>query len=269
MKRLIVLFPLIALGGCVVQERHYVVERRPVVQETVAVDTPAPVIDGPGVVVVEQEPPPVQRVYIYDEGYPPGCYVYGGFVYYGGYRYERDVFVNRYVTVNIREHRYVNVAENRRVGHDFEVRHREEFARTGGRVDPNYLAKLRAGQIQHAKAAQYGAEQKAKAGRYEADQRAKAGRYEADQAAKAGRYEGDQKAKAGAYSQEQKAKAGAYEQEQKAKAGAYVGEQKAKAGQGVQPARVNNSAQIRAEQEKERLEAAQAQKNKKKPQEQK
>jgi len=272
MNRLIAFIPLVALGGCIVEERRPVyVERRPVyVEQRSAVVVDGPVIDGPGVVVMETEPAPVERVYVYDEGYPPGTYIYGGFYYYGGYRYEHDVFVTRFVEVNIREHRYVNVEENRRLGADFETRHREQYERTGGRVDPNYVAKLRAGQEQHAKAYQYGQEQKQKAARYEADQKAKASRYEGDQAAKAGRYEADQKAAAGRYEGEQKAKAGRYEGEQKAKAGEY--EQQHGNTPGIQPARVSpqqNSNQLKAQQEKERLEAAQEKKNQnqKKPQE--
>ena len=39
------------------------------------------------------------------------AYLWGGFYYYGGYRYHHDVFVHRYVEVNVHEHRYVNVSK--------------------------------------------------------------------------------------------------------------------------------------------------------------
>jgi hypothetical protein len=121
-------------GGCVVYSQPAVVAEP--VQEPVA---EGPVIEGPGVIVIEQEPPPVERVYVYDPGYPPGAYFYGGYYYYGGYRYERDVFVTRYVNVNVRERRYVNVNENRSAGRHIEERHRTEFAQTGGvRSAPNH-----------------------------------------------------------------------------------------------------------------------------------
>lgn len=96
------------------------------------VETQGPVVEGPGVEVIEVEPPPVERVYIYDPGYPPGTYFYHGYYYYGGYRYDREVFVHRYVEVNVREHRYVDVEANRREGHRMEETHRAEYARTGG-----------------------------------------------------------------------------------------------------------------------------------------
>src|SRR6185312_14027597 len=80
--------------GCVIRETP----RETVVREEVVVGDP---------VVVE--PAPVERVYVYERGYPPGTYVYGGYYYYGGRRYERDVFVTKVVNVNIRENRYVNV----------------------------------------------------------------------------------------------------------------------------------------------------------------
>ena len=73
--------------------------------------------------VVVDEPPPVERVYIYEEGYPPGSYRCGDYYYYGGYRYERNVFITKVVNVNIHEHRYVNVVENRRVSHEIEHQH--------------------------------------------------------------------------------------------------------------------------------------------------
>jgi hypothetical protein len=115
--------------GCVVYERPRpvaVVERpAPVVEETVVV--------GPGVEVIDVEPAPEERVYVYDTGFPPGVYFYNGFYWYGGYRYEHDVFVNRYVVVNIREHRYVDVEENRRAGVRIEAEHRQAFAVNHGR----------------------------------------------------------------------------------------------------------------------------------------
>ena len=83
---------------------------------------------APDVEVVEVEPAPEERVYVYEVGYPPGCYVYNGFYWYGGRRYEHDVFVTRVVNVNIREHRYVNIVENRRAGERIEVQHRQQFA---------------------------------------------------------------------------------------------------------------------------------------------
>jgi len=108
-------------AGCVVYERpRPVVYERPAYQETVVV--------GPGVEVIEVEPAPAERVYVYDVGYPPGVYVYGGYYYYNGNRYEHDVFVNRVVTVNIRENRYVNVEENRRAGVQIEAQHRNAYA---------------------------------------------------------------------------------------------------------------------------------------------
>jgi hypothetical protein len=91
-----------------------------------------PVVEGPGVVIIETEPPPAERVYVYDPGYPPGVYFYNNYYWYGGYRYDRDVFRDRYVERNIREHRYVDANENRAEGHRFEEQHRQEYARTGG-----------------------------------------------------------------------------------------------------------------------------------------
>ena len=96
---------------------------------------PAPVVvvaPAPGQEVEVVEPPPDDRVYIYDAGYPPGCYLYGGFYFYEDHRYTRDVFVRNIVTVNIRENRYVNVAENRRVGEQIKVQHATEYKKTGG-----------------------------------------------------------------------------------------------------------------------------------------
>ena len=126
-KRSIVLLLGGLLGvGCAEHERDY--EPAPPPYREAVVD--GPVVEGPGVEVIETEPAPVERVY--DEGYPPGTYLYGGYYFYGGYRYRRDVFVNRYVVVNVREHRYINVAENRRLGGRIEVHHRAEFARYHG-----------------------------------------------------------------------------------------------------------------------------------------
>ena len=87
------------------------------------------------VFVVDVEPPPQERVYIYDEGFPPGVYLYGGFYYYGGYRYHRDIFIDRYVSINIRERRFIDVERNRRLGHEIEERHRAEFVKYGPRHD--------------------------------------------------------------------------------------------------------------------------------------
>jgi hypothetical protein len=97
-----------------------------------AVNSTGPVVTGPGVEVIQVEPPPDQRVYVYDPGYPPGAYYYSGYYWYGGYRYPHDVFVNQYVNANIRENRYVNVEENRRVGQQVEARHRALYATNHG-----------------------------------------------------------------------------------------------------------------------------------------
>ncbi|MGD1001875.1 MAG: hypothetical protein ABSA67_14365 [Candidatus Brocadiia bacterium] len=106
-------------GGCVIQGPR------------VGFVAPAPAVVVTGDVEVV-EPPPDDRVYIYDTGYPPGCYLYGGFYFYGGRRYTHDVFVRDIVTVNIREHRYVNVEENRRAGERIKVQHATEYKKTGG-----------------------------------------------------------------------------------------------------------------------------------------
>jgi hypothetical protein len=95
-----------------------------------------PVVTDPSVVVIDVEPDPAYRVYVYDPGYPPGCYFYGGFYYYGGYRYPHDVFVNRYVTVNIREHRFADRNENRQRGAAFEARDKRNFAAHRNNVKP-------------------------------------------------------------------------------------------------------------------------------------
>jgi len=123
--------------GCVVYVRpdRPMPPPGPVVEEPVYEEPVAegPVIEGPGVVVIDVEPDPIYRVYVYDPGFPPGIYFYDGFYYYSGYRYEHDIFINRYVTVNIREHRYIDVDENRRLGRAMEQRQHEEYSRTGGR----------------------------------------------------------------------------------------------------------------------------------------
>lgn len=115
-------------AGCVVYEQP-----RPVAV------VEQPVVVGPGVEVIEVEPAPADRVYVYEEGYPPGVYFCNGFYWYNGYRYQHDVFVDRVVTVNIRENRYIDVEENRRAGQQIEIQHRQEYAvnhgqRPGGPV---------------------------------------------------------------------------------------------------------------------------------------
>ena len=120
------------IGGCVESRpRRVYVERR----EAVYYEHEEPVFEASSrdVVRIEVEPAPVERVYIYEQGYPPGCYVYGGYYYYGGYRYRREVFVTRYVEVNVREGRYVDVERNRYEGRVIEERHRTEFVRYGDR----------------------------------------------------------------------------------------------------------------------------------------
>jgi hypothetical protein len=99
----------------------------------VDVDTGGPVFNDAGVVAIDVEPDPAQRVYVYDPGFPPGVYLYDNFYYYGGYRYPHDAFVNRYVQENIRQNRYTNVEDNRRQGQQIEQRQRTEFAKTGGK----------------------------------------------------------------------------------------------------------------------------------------
>lgn len=128
----VVVSPLMFVSlGCVVYRDAP--SRGPVVVEAPPPDVQGPVIEGPGVEVVEVEPPPVQRVYVYDVGYPPGCYFYNNYYWYGGYRYQRNVFINRYVTVNIRERRFVNAEENRRRGGQIEQHQRVVYQQTGGR----------------------------------------------------------------------------------------------------------------------------------------
>jgi hypothetical protein len=94
---------------------------------------PAPVVVAPGVVVIETEPVYADRVYVYDPGYPPGTYFWGGYYYYNGYRYPRDVFVNQYVVVNVRERRFIDVQDNHRRGEVIAERQRVDYARNGGR----------------------------------------------------------------------------------------------------------------------------------------
>jgi hypothetical protein len=116
----------------------------PAPQPEVVVAAPVvagPVFEAPGVEVIEVEPPPVERVYVYDPGYPPGCYFYNDYYWYGGYRYPHDVFINRYVRVNVRENRFSNVEENRRQGQQIEARHRAEFAENHGVRQANRAAK--------------------------------------------------------------------------------------------------------------------------------
>jgi hypothetical protein len=116
--------------GC---EVHDAERDRVVVHDQASVDVPqGAVVDGPGVVAIDVEPDPSQRVYVYDEGYPPGTYIYNDYYYYGGYRYPRDVFVNRFVQDNIRQHRYTNADDNRRQGQQIEQRQRTEFTKTRG-----------------------------------------------------------------------------------------------------------------------------------------
>jgi hypothetical protein len=117
-------------AGCDSHEHdHYVGPAPTAITGEVSVDEPqGEVISGPGVAYVDVEPDPAQRVYVYDEGYPPGTYSYDNYYYYGGYRYPRDVFVNQYVQENIRQHRYVNAGENRQAGTRIEQKQRADFA---------------------------------------------------------------------------------------------------------------------------------------------
>lgn len=108
-------------SGCIVYEQP---QPAPVVEQ--------PVVTGPGVVLIEVEPAPADRVYVYDPGFPPGVYFYNDYYWYNGYRYPHDVFINQYVTVNVREHRFVDVAANRRAGQQIEAQHRQEFAANHG-----------------------------------------------------------------------------------------------------------------------------------------
>ena len=123
-NRLIALgcFGLMGVTGCIV------VPARPEPSPVVV----GPVVSGPGVEVIDVEPAPVDRVYIYDPGYPPGCYFYNNYYWYNGYRYPHDVFVREYVTVNVRERRFVDVNENRRSAVIIQDRHRTEYAANHG-----------------------------------------------------------------------------------------------------------------------------------------
>ena len=116
-------------AGCAVRYRPVVVEARGEIdvepERAVIVGSPTEVLR------IDVEPAPVERFYVYEPGFPPGAYLYGGFYYYGGYRYHHDVFIHNYVEVNIRERRYINVTENRRVGRTFEERHRVEYTKYG------------------------------------------------------------------------------------------------------------------------------------------
>jgi hypothetical protein len=108
--------------------------RRPIV----SVDTPPPVVveETPVGELVTVEPAPVERQYVYLVGYPPGCYLSNNYYWYGGRRYERDVFINRVVNVNIRERRYVNVTENRRVSQQIETTRRTTNENNAGAKKP-------------------------------------------------------------------------------------------------------------------------------------
>jgi hypothetical protein len=94
---------------------------------------PVAVVSGPGVELISVEPVYADRVYVYDPGYPPGTYFWGNYYYYNGYRYPHDVFVNQYVVVNVREHRFYDAADNRRRGMVIAERQRVDYARNGGR----------------------------------------------------------------------------------------------------------------------------------------
>ena len=139
-------------AGCVVQVRPSPVVYRARPAEVVEVEPEAPVIAVvPGeVILIDVEPAPVERVYVYEPGFPPGCYLYGGFYYYGGYRYRREVFVDRYVTINIREHRFIDVQRNREVGRRFEERHRTEFERFGPRHESHPSVVTERRRVEHA-----------------------------------------------------------------------------------------------------------------------
>lgn len=115
---------LALLSGCILREGPRV-EREEVREE---------VVGDP----VEVEPPPAQRVYVYERGYPPGTYFYDGYYYYGHQRYERNVFITKVVNVNIEKNRYVNVTENRRIGPQVEQKHQQEYANNGGGARQRY-----------------------------------------------------------------------------------------------------------------------------------
>jgi hypothetical protein len=130
---------VIALGlmpvGCTVdieevpppQQREVIVEQAPPPEEVVV--APAPLVDDPAVIAVEIEPPPEERVYVYDPGFPPGVYISGGFYFYEGHRYPHDIFIDRVVTVNVRDHRFADPDKNRRAGVRIEAQHRAEYTR--------------------------------------------------------------------------------------------------------------------------------------------
>jgi hypothetical protein len=90
-----------------------------------------PVVVDPTVVLIDVEPAPAYRVYVYDPGFPPGAYFYGGFYYYGRYRYPHDVFIHSYVEVNVRQHRFMDARENRDRSAAIEAQHRREYAAHG------------------------------------------------------------------------------------------------------------------------------------------
>jgi hypothetical protein len=66
-----------------------------------------------GGVAVTVEPPIELQVLVFDPGFPPGCYVYEGYYYYRGYRFEQAAF-RRYAERNLREHRFVHPETNRK-----------------------------------------------------------------------------------------------------------------------------------------------------------
>ncbi|HEX4124773.1 MAG TPA: hypothetical protein VHY37_08620 [Tepidisphaeraceae bacterium] len=115
-----------ALAGCEV--RAYV-PPPPAAEVTIG----GPAVEGG--VAIENAPPPDQRVYVYDPGYPPGVYLYGGYYYYNGYRYPHDVFVHRYVDVNVRNHRYMDRDENRRQGEAIRAREHVNAPHDGNRPE--------------------------------------------------------------------------------------------------------------------------------------
>ena len=110
---------LVTIQGCTVYVRPAPAPQ-PVVVE--------PVVSGPGVELVEVEPAPPDRVYVYDPGFPPGVYWYGGYYWYDGYRYPHDLFIHNYVERNRAEHRYFDQSENRRMSSRIEEEHRQRFA---------------------------------------------------------------------------------------------------------------------------------------------
>lgn len=120
------------VGGCIEVPAYQTYQPPPqpaVVEQPVVA---GPVVDAPGVEVIQVEPAPEVRVYVYDPGYPPGVYFYGDYYWYRGYRYPHDVFINRYVVVNVRERRFVDVEQNRRMGQQLAARQRVAYANTHG-----------------------------------------------------------------------------------------------------------------------------------------